>query len=429
MDSTQRTASSGDVSLVRGWIIFAAPTALFILVQALRTILSSTVEEVESIFTVGAASFAFASGIYFFFYAPSQLVSGLFVDWVGSRYVLFASGLLCGLSTLIFALGHDFIALATARAISGFASGVPLLVAIYLASIWLPLNRLPLATGLSNGLGALGSFLAVWFLPALIGMSSWATVMFWFTGVWVLFSILMLVMVPRRPEWAMPSGHIPDIRKVLSGVLVVLRIKRFWVLTMIASCNVSPLAILGGLWGARYLELIRGWSHSDASLAAGTVFLGFTVGAILSGFIGQSRVLVRLAAIGAGLVSALATMGLVLLGHYPPTVGIGLMFFVGVGTGFVSLMYALVAIITKPEHRAIGTALILFPTMAGSGITQAISGRIVQTAESKDAHLETAFNMALLFPAALSLVGVLIALLAVIHAILYAKHSESPASH
>ena len=412
-------------SVLRGWVIFSAPTFLFVLVQALRVVLSSTVDEVEAIFQVSAASFAFASGLYFLLYAPSQLISGLFVDWFGSRYVLFASGILCGIAALIFASGNSFFALASARAISGFASGVPLLVAIYLASIWLPIERLPLATGLSNGLGSLGSFLAVWFLPGLIQMSSWAAVMYWFAAVWGVCAIMMLVLVPKRPEWAIPSGHIPDFRKVLQGIGVVLRIKQFWILTSIAMCLVSPLAILGGLWGARYLEVIRGWSVGTASLAAATVFLGFTVGAILSGLIGQKRLLVRLAVIGAGMISVLGTIELVFLKNYPVSVGIMLMFLVGMGTGFVSLMYALVAMVTKPEHRAIGTALILFPTMAGSGITQAISGRFVEAAEGNGGDLNSAYTVALLFPAALSLVGVLIAVLAIVSTVYRERRATS----
>lgn len=419
MHEIQRSSSIGTGKRVelRGWIVFAAPTLLFIMVQALRSVLSSTVGVVEETFNVGAAAFSMASGIYFFFYAPSQLLSGLFVDWIGSRFVLFASGLVCAVATFVFAMGDDMFSLAAGRAISGFASGVPLLVAIYLASIWLPLDRLPFATGLVNGLGALGSFFAIWFLPALLLENEWSVVMTWFSGTWVIFSVLMLLLVPKRPSWALPSGHEQVFRKVFSGISFVLRIKRFWVLVTMAMCIVGPLSVLGGLWGARYLELIRGWSQGDASLASGTVFLGFTVGAILSGLIGQSRLLVRLVAIGSGVLSSGATVELLFLGDYSVVVGVSLMFLVGLGTGVVSLMYAMVAIITKTEHRAIGTALILFPTMLGSGIIQAVSGRIIQTAQDRGSDLEGAFVSALLLPVALSSIGVLVAVIAVIHTV------------
>lgn len=406
-------------SELRGWVVFAAPTVLFIMVQSLRTVLSSTTGVIEEVFHVDAAAFALASGIYFFFYAPSQLIFGLFVDWFGSRFMLFGSGLLCAGATLIFAVGEDMFALSSARALSGFASGVPLLVAIYLASIWLPIDRLPMATGLVNGLGALGSFFAIWFLPALLHRNEWSVVMFWFMGTWIVCSMLMLILVPRRPSWVLPTGQVPEFRKVLSGVFFVLRIKRFWILVVMATCIVGPLSVLGGLWGARYLELIRGWTEGAASLAAGTVFLGFAVGAILSGFIGQNKFLVRLAVIGAGVISSLAIVELLYLQNYSVSVGVVLMFLVGLGAGFVSLMYALVAIITKAEHRAIGTALILFPTMLGSGIIQAVSGRIIQAAQDRGEDLEDAFINALLLPAVISSVGVLVATVTVIHAFIH----------
>lgn len=424
MESTQTSrsagASEGDgVSPWRGWLIFAAPTFLFFLVQALRNDLSSNVQVVETIFNLTATTFAVASGVYFFVYAPCQLASGLFVDWIGSRYILAASGIVCAAATLLLAIGSSNVALGVSRGLAGLGSGVPLLVAIYLASIWLPEDRLPIATGLSNGLGALGSFLAIWLLPLMIAASSWSTVMYGFGVVWLVASGMVLVVVPRRPKWAIPGHTRSDVRPVFRGVKYVLSKGRFWLLTTIGTLIVAPLSVLGGLWGSRYLTEVRDWGTADASFAAGAVFLGFTVGSIFSGFVGESRVRGRSMSIGSGIL--ILTMTLLLLGldSYPVPIGMAFMFLIGVGTGGVSLMYALVARISGPEHRATGTALILFPGMVFSGVVQAVSGWLIDDAVSSGETVETAFNRALGFPAVLAGIATILAIIGVIHAVVH----------
>ena len=80
-------------------------------------------------------------------------------------------------------------------------------------------------------------------------------------------------------------------------------------------------------------------------------------------------------------------------------------------------MYALVARISGPEHRATGTALILFPTMVFSGVIQAISGWMIDDALARGESIEAAFDRALGLPAVLAGVATIIAIVGVIHAV------------
>ena len=110
-------------------------------------------------FQADAATFGFNMGMYYYAYAPMQLVVGLLLDHFGSRRPLALACVVCGLGAALFAVANSIGMLGAGRFLAGFGSAFAYVGTIYVASVWFPACRLALLAGVTAALGMAGAVL------------------------------------------------------------------------------------------------------------------------------------------------------------------------------------------------------------------------------------------------------------------------------
>ena len=82
--------------------------------------------DLQAAFDVGAAQLGNLAATYFYVYTLMQIPTGVLVDTLGPRQVLFGGGLLAGAGAMLFGLAQGFEAAFLARALVGLGVSVAL---------------------------------------------------------------------------------------------------------------------------------------------------------------------------------------------------------------------------------------------------------------------------------------------------------------
>ena len=176
--------------------------ASFYLYEFFARVAPSTFEgQIQKDYSLDASELGFIMGLYYLAYAPMQLVVGVALDRFGSRRLLSSAAIVAGLGCLVFALADNVSTLALGRIMLGIGSSFAYVGAVYVATVWFPQKRLALIMGMTAALGTLGAALGEAPLREAVEKYGSAEAMYTAALAGLAISILIFVIVPRRPRW------------------------------------------------------------------------------------------------------------------------------------------------------------------------------------------------------------------------------------
>ena len=239
-------------------------------------------------FHLNAAQLGNLASFYFYFYAASQIPTGIANDRWGPKALIVFGTLLTGLGTLLFAAAPDYVVALVARGMIGLGHGVAWVSLLEISARWFAPRVFGTMSGLSLSAGTLGAVLAQAPLLAMSRLLGWRWAL---AGVGIVCLVLALLAwrtirnSPRERgyrDW-LPSHAPTSAREVLRGLRAVWRWRNTALLFVAPSGICGAFLTFTTLWGAPFLEQHRGMSGARASWVIAAMLVGFSGGAIVWG--------------------------------------------------------------------------------------------------------------------------------------------------
>lgn len=236
-------------------------------------------------YKISADSLGVLTGFYYFAYVPMQLPVGVLMDRFGPRRLLTGAVLLCVLGSYLFVASNSYAVAATGRFILGFGSAFAFVGVLKLATIWLPADRFAFFAGLSAALGGVGAILGSNVLTALTNVVGWRETIMFASAAGIFISIAIWFFVrDEHPD----NDHYVSVETFKHGfdeLMIIFKTPQIWIGGFIGCLIYLPTTVLGEQWIELYLEQSNHFSTTDAAFGQTALFLGFTIGAPIVGWV------------------------------------------------------------------------------------------------------------------------------------------------
>lgn len=236
-------------------------------------------------FNLSATGFGILASMYYYAYVPMQLPVGVLLDRYGPRRLLTIACLICVIGTFMFAGTSVFWVGALARFLVGFGSAFAFVGVMKLATIWLPEDKMAMVAGLAAALGTVGAMLGDNFMGLLVHNIGWekTTIYSGIAGIVLIFILWYGI----RDKKVTKNEHIQvdSFKQSMVDLAIILKNGQIWINGLFGCLVYLPTTVFAELWGIPYLKQAHGLTHEAANFANSLLFLGFTIGAPLMGYI------------------------------------------------------------------------------------------------------------------------------------------------
>lgn len=356
MERVQENVASSSKTATIGWIICGLGAVFYCYEYLLRIQPSVMVSELMRQYHISAIHFSALVSLYYLAYTPMQAVVGVITDLYGPRYILTFAVFICTLGSFFFGVADNLYLASVGRFLVGLGSAFAFVSALKLASIWLPLNRFALFAGLVTALGMMGGMAGDIGLTHLVNTIGWKSTIHLSTllGV-ILLPIIWFVIRDKKSRVQVTTKS--SYRETFSGLLQILSNTQAWIAGFIGFILYMSLSVFAELWGIPFLTSVYHLTPAQAAFANSFVFLGWLIGAPLTGWISDRMQKRRMPLLLGCLFSAVAISWVIYVPSTPLLVVEGLLFLFGV---FSSIEVVTFAVGRETSPRNVSGAAVSF---------------------------------------------------------------------
>ena len=360
-----------------GWLICGLGAIYYSYEYLLRIAPSVMEPALREHFDLSARGFGHISSIYYFAYVLMQLPVGVLLDRYGPKRLLTFACMICVIGTFLFTSTDVFWIAAIGRFLVGLGSAFAFVGVLKLATIWLPENRLAMVSGMTSALGTIGAMLGDNFLVHFVDQYGWIKTLNMTAIFGIGLSFLLWIGIEDKPGNYRKHGTVSSLKRGLEDLVIILKNKQIWVNGMYGCLVYLPTTVFAELWGIPYLRHAHGMSANAAGLANSMLFLGFTIGAPLMGFISDSlarrKFPMLIGAIGSAVVM---TIILYLPGLNETNIQV-LMFLLGMLYSAQSIVFAVGRELSPGEAAGTAMAATNMIVMLGAMLLQPLVGHLL----------------------------------------------------
>ncbi len=361
------------------WLICCIGALFYCYEYFLRILPSVMVTDLLQIFRINGVQFGNLVAFYYYAYTPMQLPVGILMDRFEPRILLVFAALVCSLGTYLFAQPILLIA-QIGRFLVGFGSSFAFVGVLKLAALWLPPSRFALIAGLTTSLGMLGGMVGNIALAKLVMIFGVSHTLHLALIAGVLLTLCLWYVIPHK-HTAIQTDREPKLRyaQFFSSVIALFKQPQMWLVGIIGAFLYLSLSAFAEVWGIPYLIRVHGLSTVSASMYISFVFLGWTIGGPLIGWISDRTGNRRLPLIfGAGFGGLCFALALLLGTGLPKFLLGGLLFLFGIFSSAEVLVFPMAFEMNRVSGLS-GTALAVMNllVMLGGVLTQPLIGKLL----------------------------------------------------
>ncbi len=361
-----------------GWIICGLGALFYCYEYLLRIQPSVMVPELMRQFHLSAERFSAIISLFYLAYTPMQAVVGVITDLYGPRYILTFAIVTCTLGSWLFGVADNLYIASVGRFLVGFGSAFAFVSALKLASIWLPLNRFALFAGLVTALGMVGGMVGDIGLTHLVMVLGWKETIYASTllGV-ILIPLIWWCIRDRQAVEKSKQNSRTAYRETFSGLWVILKNPQAWIAGAIGCILYLSLSVFAELWGIPFLKVVYHLNSVQAAFANSFIFMGWLIGAPLTGWISDRLRKRKLPLLLGCLFSAITIVVIIYLPRTPIYILEILLFLFGAFSSIEVVCFA-VGRETSPKHvSGAAVSFINLLVMFGGLVFQPLVGKVL----------------------------------------------------
>ena len=305
-------------SQIGALIAFVLVAAFFLFEFVARILPSLAIDQIASDFGLSNARFGTLSSVFFWVYAPMQLVVGALLDRYGAKRLVVPACAICAVGVLLFGITDAPVMAALGRALTGLGASFAFVSALFVVTHQFPPERFAMLSGVVNMVGMIGAAIGAVLLTDVMVSTGWRLAFVATGATGLVIAALMLFLIPTATN-AVRAAPAPSL---LTGFGPLFRSRRLWIVALCGALYYMPINVFGGLWGQSELMQDHDLPQVSAELAVSMVFWGMAVGSVVAGIIADrsrrpGRIVISNASIAAvffGLAIYSDTSSVVLLG-------------------------------------------------------------------------------------------------------------------
>lgn len=326
-------------------------------------------------FDAGGAVLGNLSAFYFYSYAGLQVIVGAMMDRIGPRRLVTFAALVCGAGSLLFSMADSLPLAYAGRLLIGIGAAFSFVGALTVIHQSCPPERFSFLSGIVQAAGMAGALLGQAPLGLWVEASGWREPLF-AAGLMAGLIGLAAWLVLRDPP-RLPAGDTTGADGMFRGFGAVVRNPQTWLAAAIGGCLTAPMLAFGGLWGVPFLQSAYGFDRAGAAAFTGALFIGWAIGAPLTGWLSDRMGRRRPILVTASALMTLTLLAVVFASPMPKAALAALLFLNGAASSTMILTFA--AARAANSAGATGLALGIVNTcVVGSGaITQPLLGAIL----------------------------------------------------
>jgi sugar phosphate permease len=265
----------------RRWIIFILATSHFFLSQFYRVSNAVIAPELVRDLSLDTAGLGLMSAAFFYSFALTQVPISLFLDKVGSRWMMSMLSLIGILGALIFSTADSFGIGLLGRILLGIGMACNLMGTFKLLTEWFGPLIFATLTGVVVSIGTFGNMIAATPLVVLVEQMGWRHSFQLIAGINLILTLMFFVVVrdrPSRPSTGSANGE-PSIsmKQAFTNLGFLLRNSDYWFISVATFARYGTFAALQALWAGPFLIEVMGYS----AIRAGNLILLMNVGVII----------------------------------------------------------------------------------------------------------------------------------------------------
>jgi MFS family permease len=298
------------------FMMWSLPLMFFTYQFILRLWPSLLMQQIMAQFQIDATGFGLLASFYYYGYAGMQIPIAILLDRYNPRYIVFACAVICGLSTLIFALTTQWYLALMSRFLIGVGSAAGFLATSKVISMWFPLKDYGRMVGFSFTVGLLGAIYGgkpTNILIETFGRQS-VEITIGLISIGIGF-INLLFMKSKNSLQNLDSRN--DINS--KSFLKLIKMPSIWILSLSNLLMVGALEGFADVWGVNYLITAFDITKSDAAGFISYIFIGMLAGGpILSALTKHlgNHLVILLCSIGIVLIFLFLIFGIHFLNNY-----------------------------------------------------------------------------------------------------------------
>lgn len=240
-------------------------------------------ELMEAFGHISASQFGEISALYYLAYSPMQWPVGLLMDRYGPRCILTFACLCCAAGSWMFTQTHALWLVGAGRFLVGFGSSFAFVGVLFLGHHWLSRKYFSLLVGLVMTFAMFSVMYGLVKITDLAGHMGLTAIQHVLVILGIVLAALILLLVRDAPEGEVAT-RVQPIKLFLKEVWLVMICPSVWIIGLIGALLYTSLSVFGELWGKGYLETVHHLTKIDAAKVISAVFLGWAVGAPISGY-------------------------------------------------------------------------------------------------------------------------------------------------
>jgi len=339
------------------------------------------------------------SSLFFWVYAPMQLVVGVLLDRYGARRLIIPAIAVCSFGVIILGLATGPGVASVGRIMTGLGASYAFVSALYVVNHYFAPGRFALLSGFVSSIGMVGAAIGAVLLTDVIINDGWREVFAWTGGMGLGLCLLIVLFFRDAPISADSSATAP----ILAGLSNLFRSRRIWLISLSGGLYYMPVNVFGGLWGQSDLTTDHGLSPVSAELAVSMIFWGMAIGSLgvgaVSDWLGHRKWLIvsnaLLAALFYGFVIYFPTNSVVWMGTS--------LFFAGVFGGAQMLTFAIAKEGAPASESGKIIAFVNMIGIASAIIFQPLVGALIDMSDGNFAYALSVIPMCLVAAAILVL--------------------------
>ncbi len=330
-----------------GWMIFWLSAFFMFYKNAIEVSPSVMTQDLMSEFSISAATLGNLAASYFYAYLIMQIPAGFLIDRFGPRKITTVSIIICGLGAILFSQSQTVAMASFGRFLTGVGASFAAMNCIKLLTNWFTPAKMAFMTGLMMTIGMMGAVGGQAPLAFLINLCGWRHTM-WLIGIFgLVLALLFLLVVEDHPK--NKEIHIaPQNMRFKTAIQQIMTNKQGWLLSLYSGLAFAPVSVFGGLWGVPFISEFYGISKAIASRSVSLIFVGFAIGAPLTGLMSdwlKSRTLIMKLGTFVALIAILGVL-------YLPPISIvlldGCLFLFGAAISCFLVCFTMIREINKP---------------------------------------------------------------------------------
>jgi len=360
--------------------------AAFLLSFFHRVAPAALAADLQVSFAIGGTQLGMLAATYFYVYTVMQVPTGVMVDTLGPRRILFWGGLVAGLGAIVFGLASSFEMAFAGRTLIGLGVSGAFIAMLKLIAIGFDERRFATITGICVLIGNLGSVLAG-------APLAWAAQWVGWRQVILVVGVMSIMLAVASRIWVPESRAAAKIdpQAWRAGMMTVLKNRATWPGFFSNLGLAGAMFSFAGLWAVPYLTQMHAMTRTVASNHVSIYFLGFAFGAAVWGRVSDSlgkRRFVALTASGVHVLCWLIWLG---LGSLPLATTYVLCAVMGFASAGFTLSWTCAKEVNPPQLSGMATSVVNVGAFLGAALLQPLTGWIME--RTWDGRLENGVRL------------------------------------